>query len=106
MDVIRLAELARLSEDALRTAALDAPPDEADALTDRAGERASQVEQLRALKRPHGATAAALEPVPHTVQPVAETEAALAIACAETLAEPALDPAIATLLSRIAASCR
>jgi hypothetical protein len=106
MDVIRLAELARLSEDALRTAALDARPDEADALTDRAGERASQVEQLRAFERPHGTTAAALEPTPHGVQAVADTEAALADACAGALADPRLDPAIATLLSRIAASCR
>jgi hypothetical protein len=106
MDLDRLADLARLSEDALRSAALNAGADEADALTDRAGERASQVEQLRALGRPHGATAAALAPAPHAPHSVGQAEAALSAACAQALADPMLDPQARGLVGTIAASCR
>ena len=106
MDADRLAHFVRLSEDALRAAALFAAPDEADLLTDRAGERASQVEQLRALERPHGATAAALPPAPHAFQSMTEAEHALAAACRDALAEESLDPAFRVVLERIVASCR
>jgi hypothetical protein len=106
MNLDQIADLARLSEDALRSAALDADPAEADSLTNRASERASQVEQLRAFGRPRGTTAAALLPSPHALQFVADADAALWAACTEALDDPHLDPAARVLLDRIAASCR
>ena len=102
----RLAQLARLNEDALRDAAAQASAEGADALIDRASERASQVEQLRALDRPHGITAAALPPSPHAPGTVNETERALAHACREALDGNGLSQDAQTLVARIAATCR
>ena len=105
-DLDRLAWLARLSEDALRTAALDAEPNAADALTDRAGERASQVEQLRALDRPAGTTAEALHPSPHAPQSLDDAEAMLKDACRALLADPALPDDARRVVASIEATCR
>lgn len=105
-DLDRLAWLVRLSEDALRAAALDSDPDEADALIARAGERASQVEQLRALDRPAGATAEALHPTPHVTQSLAVTETMLADACKAMFDGKALPDDTRTVVANILATCR
>lgn len=102
----RLAWALRLSEDALRAAALSAEPDAADAFTDRAAERASQVEQVQALDRPHGATAAALPPMPHAALNVAEAEAALRAECRALLDDPATEEPARRVAESVEATCR
>lgn len=102
----RLAWALRLSEDALRAAALTAEPEAADAFIDRAGERASQVEQVRALDRPHGGTAAALAPMPHAASSVQDANSAIAAECRAVIDDPAAGDAARALASRIAATCR